>query len=84
MINCIGWRGDLQKPPGLYKGGHLLMHGDYILTNIIVGLLDIGLKYRYAQWRKFTFSGGGQSLLNFRQNFQIPDIPPICTRNDCF
>ena len=22
MINCIGWRGDLQKPPGLYKGGH--------------------------------------------------------------
>jgi hypothetical protein len=34
MINCIGWRGDLQKPPGLYKGGHLLMKGDYILSNI--------------------------------------------------
>ena len=49
MINCIGWRGDLQKPPGLYKGGHLLMHGNYILlSNIIVGLLDIGLKYRCA------------------------------------
>ena len=45
---CIGWRGDLQKPPGLYKGGHLLMHGDYISSNIIVGLLDIGLKYRCA------------------------------------
>jgi hypothetical protein len=30
------------------------------------------------QWRKFTFSGlgGGQSLLNFRQNFQISDTPP--------
>ena len=48
MINCIGWRGDLQKPPGLYKGGHLMMRGDYILSNIIVGLLDIGLKYRCA------------------------------------
>ena len=31
-----------------------------------------------VQWRKYTFSGwgGGQSLLNFRQNFQISDIPP--------
>jgi hypothetical protein len=30
----------------------------------------------WTQWRKFTFSGGGgQSLLNFRQNFQISDIP---------
>ena len=30
------------------------------------------------QWRKFTFSGGGggQRLLNFRQHFQISDIPP--------
>ena len=28
------------------------------------------------QWRKFTFSGGGRSLLNFRQNFQISDNPP--------
>jgi hypothetical protein len=28
-----------------------------------------------VQWRKFTFSGGGQSLLNFRQNSQISDIP---------
>ena len=48
MINCIGWRGDLQKPPGLYKGVALLMQGDYILSNIIVGLLDIELKYRCA------------------------------------
>jgi hypothetical protein len=48
MINCIGWRGDFQKPPRLYKGGHLLMHGDYILSIIIFGLLDIGLKYRCA------------------------------------
>ena len=31
-----------------------------------------------CQWRKFTFFrwGGGQSLLNFRQNFQISDNPP--------
>jgi hypothetical protein len=30
------------------------------------------------QWRKFTFSGGGggQILLNFRQNFEICDVPP--------
>jgi hypothetical protein len=27
---------------------------------------------------------GGQSLLNFRQNFQISDKPPICTRKGCF
>ena len=29
-----------------------------------------------CQWQKFTFSGGGQNLLNFRQNFQISDNPP--------
>ena len=28
-----------------------------------------------AQWRKFRW-GGGQSLLNFRLNFQISDKPP--------
>ena len=31
-----------------------------------------------SQWRKFTFfggGGGGRSLLNFRQNFQISDNP---------
>jgi hypothetical protein len=28
--------------------------------------------------------GGGQSLQNFRQNFQISDKPPICTQKDCF
>ena len=32
-----------------------------------------------VQWRKFILfpvGGGGQSLLNFRQNFQISDKPP--------
>jgi hypothetical protein len=32
----------------------------------------------------FFRGGGGQSLLNFRQNYQISDIPPICIRKDCF
>jgi hypothetical protein len=37
----------------------------------------ISIKHHNHQWRKFTFSGGGeQSLLNVRQNFQISDIPP--------
>ena len=26
----VVWRGDLQKPPGLYKGGHLVIR-DYLL-----------------------------------------------------
>ena len=35
-----------------------------------------------------NLGGGQQSLLNFRQNFQISDNPtpppPICTQKDCF
>jgi hypothetical protein len=41
-----------------------------------------------AEIHFFWYGGGGQSLLNFRQNFQIsyipPPPPPICTRKDCF
>ena len=38
--------------------------------------------YWNLQWRKFSV--GGQSRLNFRENFQISDNPPICTWKGCF
>ena len=33
----VVWRGDLQKPQGLYKGGHLMI-GDYLLSYFIICL----------------------------------------------